>query len=751
MLAELDGLSHAEALASLRAACAGGDQSPVTLLNLAIAEDRTGDGEHARGLMRELAARLPNWDEPHLRLAESLRREGDATGAEQAYAAVLEINPRREEALVALAALMIQRGDGTAAQALLLRCLGINPERAEAWDALGLALMVSGDWGSARDAFREAQRLAPAVLGYGLHLVDAAHAAGTLEAELARLDLSAEADPLKPAVLAARGLALELLGRRGEAIDALETASALAPDAAELAMMAGRLLAVANRLREAEAMLRQASELEPGDHALRHDHAAVLMRMQRHAAARGMLETILQECGLEEKALCNLTVVLVSLGRQVEGEEAARQAIALDPAAPLPRRTLANALVYRAGVGGAELLSALRDCGDRLPRAGMGEFGNVPDPERRLRIGLLSGSLRAHPVGWLTVAGFEALDAGEFEIVCLAQNVASDTIARRVRALAAGWHEVDLLDDPGLAQLGRELGIDVLIDMGGYGECGRMAACAYRLAPVQVKWVGMQNHSTGLAEIDWFISDRWETPPELEQYYSEWILRLPDGYVCYSPPAYAPDVGPLPAAANGFVTFGCFNNLAKVTPEVIATWARILGLVPTARLVLKTYQFSEPESVARVREEFARHGVGAERVELRGASPHREFMGEYNQIDLVLDPFPYSGGLTTCEALWMGVPTVTLPGETFASRHSMSHLCNVGLGEWVAADLEGYVKLAVAKAADLDSLATLRAGLRAAVKASPLCDGPRFGRNLGAALRHAWVEWCVGQDSLRRR
>jgi protein O-GlcNAc transferase len=140
-----------------------------------------------------------------------------------------------------------------------------------------------------------------------------------------------------------------------------------------------------------------------------------------------------------------------------------------------------------------------------------------------------------------------------------------------------------------------------------------------------------------------------------------------------------------------------------------------------------------------------------ERVELRGASPHREFMAEYNPIDLVLDPFPYSGGLTTCEALWMGVPTVTLPGETFASRHSTSHLSNVGLGEWVARDWEDYVKLAVAKAADNDSLATLRAGLRDRVKASPLCDAPRFGRNLGAALRHAWGEWCARQDSPRCR
>lgn len=510
MLPDLDRLGHAEALACLRAACARGDRSPVTMLNLAIAENRAGDGEQARRLMRELATLLPDWDEPKLRLAESLRRAGDASAAEHAYTAVLEINPRREEALVGSAALMIQRGDGAAAQPLLWRCVTINPDRAEAWDALGLALMLTREWEAAEAAFGEAHHLAPAMLSYALHLVEAAQAAGTLEAELARLDRSAEADPLNPAVLAARGLALERLGRRSEAIDALETACALAPDAPGPAMLAGRLLARANRLREAEAMLRRAAELEPGDHALRNDHAAGPMRLQRHAAARSKLETILQDHGPDPSVLCNLAVVLVSLGRQAEGEAAARQAIALDPAMPLARRTLANALAYRAGTSGANFLAALQDFGARLPRAPMPEFANAPDPARKVRLGLLSGSLRAHPVGWLTIAGFEALDPAQFEIVCLAQNAASDTIARRFRAIAAGWHEIDLLDDPALTRLAREQQIDVRIDLGGYGDSGRMTACAYRPAPVQVKWVGMQTHSTGLAEIDWFISDRWE-------------------------------------------------------------------------------------------------------------------------------------------------------------------------------------------------------------------------------------------------
>src|SRR6202044_360171 len=222
-------------------------------------------------------------------------------------------------------------------------------------------------------------------------------------------------------------------------------------------------------------------------------------------------------------------------------------------------------------------------------------------------------SLRTHPVGWLTIAGFEGLDPAAFEIVVLAQHAARDAMARRFRAIARSWHDVDSIDDAGIAALGRSLGIDVLIDLGGYGDSGRMLACAQRLAPVQVKWVGMQNHSSGLAEMDWFITDRWETPPGFEPLYSERLLRLPDGYVCYSPPPYAPDVVPLPALAKGHITFGCFNNLAKITPRVIATWATILHRVPAARLVLKTHQFHDRPTAERVLAGFAEQGIAAAR------------------------------------------------------------------------------------------------------------------------------------------
>ncbi len=733
----------AMALTALRAAVALGETAPATSLNLALAELQAGDADRAYRLMEELQRRLPEWHEPPLRLAEAFRAAGRMQEAEQAYGRVLEINPRCEPALLGLAGLLLIRGDCTPARDLLLRCCGVAPQRADAWDTLGLALRGNAEAGLAESAFAKAQELAPQVLAYALHRVAAASAAGTGETLLAWLDVATYENPLDAVLITARGILLEQLGRREGAADALEAAVALAPEAPLPVYFLGEVLARSNRLDDAEAALRRASELDPDNAEVRNTHATVLFRMHRHAEARSELLALIDRDGEHVNALCNLANATTCLGLQDEGVAAARQAIELAPKALLPRRALCSTLTYRDGVTGAELLAALRDCSDRLPREHPPGFANTPDQDRPLVVGLLSGSLRVHPVGWLTVAGFETLDPAMFSIVCLAQNAANDWIARRFRALAREWHDIDPLSDPALAAKARALGIDILIDLGGYGDAGRMTACAHRMAPVQVKWVGMQNHSSGLAEMDWIITDRWETPPELEHLYSERLLRLPDGYVCYSAPPYAPDVAPLPALANRHITFGCFNNLAKVTPRVIATWCGIMHRLQGSRLVMKAHQFADDATRERIQAGFAAHGVAASRLELRGPSRHRTFIGQYNDIDIVLDPFPYSGGLTTCEALWMGVPTVTLAGEIFASRHSVSHLSNAGLDDWVASDVISYADLAVAKALDIEALATLRSGLRARVKSSPLCDAPRFGRKLGAALRTAWRDWCA--------
>jgi protein O-GlcNAc transferase len=721
-----------------RLACDGA--VPADWLNHAINLDRAGETREAQASMRQLAERLPDWDEPLARLADSQRAGGAGAAATATYRTVLALNPNRVSALLALGALLIEAGVARDATVPLLRCCGLVPGNADAWSTLGCAYMDAEVPGLALASFRRAQRLAPGSIAAVHRLVAAALAAGQGTEEAARLQTFSDRDPLDPILHLARGLILDGLGLLDQAVDALEAAVALAPEAREPIRLLAGILSQTTRSREAEAALRQALELDPTNTQLMNDHAVLLMRVNRHADARDLLRELSWRDGPQVSALCNLANATLCLGFQNEALELAHTAIALDPGAVLPRRSLANTLPYHDSVTGAMLLQAARDCAALLPRGSLPVLRKAPDCHRVLTVGLLSGSLRTHPVGWLTIAGFEHLDSAEFRIICLSGALErGDAIARRFHSVAHSWENVGPLDDAQLAQRARDVGIDILIDLGGHGDAARMLACARRLAPVQIKWVGMQNHSSGLQEMDWFLTDRWETPPALENLYSERMLRLPDGYVCYSPPAYAPDVVSPPVLRNGFVTFGCFNNIAKITSRVISTWCEILQTLPGSRLVLKTHQLGDAPTAERFRESFRTYGIDPERVETRGSSPHRTFLANYNDIDLVLDPFPYSGGLTTCEALWMGVPTVTLPGEIFASRHSASHLSNAGFPQWVARDLTDYREIALYWACDPDGLAALRDTMRARVRASPLCDAPRFGQALGKALRHAWT------------
>ena len=725
----------AEALPLLKAAAQSGRDRPDILAGVALATEQSMGRDQAAPLYRALPLLFPEWDEAALIWAEFLRRAGDLPGAEQGYAATLELNPHRIEALLGLGDLLIRRNCSRDAQIPLLRACGVAAERAEAWNSLGLAFAANKDFGVAATAFFEAQRREPRNYEYAMRRVEAAWRCGRLDPELALLERECSLAPLDPVLLSARGALLSLDGRLSDAADALEAALALAPEDDQPAMQLAITLMRLDRNQAAVPLLRRLYRRHPENSKLANDLAVCLMRSHWHAEAAAILKNSL---ALEWRTAtaCNLAITLLWQGQQAEAAALARRAIAADPGATQPRRVLCNVIPYAEGETGASALAAARECAATLPRPPHRGF-TAKDPKSRLRIGLLSDLLRSHPAGWLTVAGFEALDPARFEIFVFGRN-AGDTIARRIAAISAEWVHIDAMTNAELAAAIRSRSIDILIDLGGWGDHGRIDVCSHRPAPVQMKWVGSQNHSSGIAEIDWMISDRWETPPDQAGLYSEQLLIMPNGYVCYSPPPYAPDIGPLPMLKQGAVTFGCFNNLAKITDGAIAIWSRILHEAPGGRMVFKTHQFSEVNSREMMHAKFHAHGIDASRIILEGRSPHREFLDAYNHIDIALDPFPYSGGLGTCEALWMGVPTITLPGDTFASRHSISHLCNAGLDDWVAADADDYVAMAIEKQRDTAQLAELRSGLRARVNASPLCDAPRFGRDLGKALRDCW-------------
>ena len=282
--------------------------------------------------------------------------------------------------------------------------------------------------------------------------------------------------------------------------------------------------------------------------------------------------------------------------------------------------------------------------------------------------------------------------------------------------------------------------IDILFDLAGHTAHNRLLVFARKPAPIQITWIGYEG-TTGLAAMDYLLADRHVVPQGTEQNYRERVLRMPDGYLCYDPPEAAPSVGPLPSSTKGYATFCSFSNPAKITPEVVTVWAEILHRAPTARLILK-YQGMDDQAVKRrYLDLFAAQGVEPQRLEMLPSSSYAEYLATYHQVDIALDPFPFSGSATTCEALWMGVPVITCPGKTFASRHALSHLWNVGLTETIARDREEYVELAVSLVRDLPRLATLRAGLRQRMAASPLCDGKRFANNLALLLQGVWEQW----------
>ena len=305
----------------------------------------------------------------------------------------------------------------------------------------------------------------------------------------------------------------------------------------------------------------------------------------------------------------------------------------------------------------------------------------------RLRLGFVSPDLGRHPVGYFLVRVLENLGREQFDTICYSDRAAKDDMTQRLQSAATQWRDVAGMSDERLAEQVRADRIDILFDLAGHTAHNRLLVFARKPASIQVTWAGYVG-TTGVKAMDYLLADRYQIPPGSEAYYCENVLRLPDGYVCFDPPDEAPPVGPLPAVAQGHATLGCFNNPAKITPQAIAVWAEILRRVPQSRLVLK-YRGLDGEGVRQ--ELLARFAT--ERIEAGGSISWMVaaagIAGGLQRHRPGLDSFPYSGGLTTCESLWMGVPVVTCPGETFASRHSLSHLSNVGLTETIARDLEG--------------------------------------------------------------
>jgi protein O-GlcNAc transferase len=705
-------------------------------LNLGMALMDSGRLAQAEAPLMRAVELAPRHPEPFFRLGRLAHLRDASEHASRFYEAALARWPAHVAALGGLAELARAGGRPDAAVSLLREALLHDPADEGLRFALVRSLLPTGEAGEARSLAEQLLDAARARGRAGLAWAEALVAEhGPAEART-RAQAATQDHPLCAARAAGLASLLDAAGRGGAALNAWRAAEAIAPDDADI--LAGLAQAMSRHRDHLAALdaFDRAIALAPNEAALRLGRGEQLWRLHRLAEAAETLRAALENFGQDERTRATLALVLVSQGLQEEALAAAEaaggeNALLLGLCSVGPYHFEASDV--------AALATRARALHARLSQGNRPYVPPAPREAPRLRLGLLSSHFGKHPVGWLTLAGIENLPRDGFEVHAFSLAEREGDLAQRFRARADAWHDFEPgTSDQALLDALRAAELDVLIDLGGHGQGGRLRLLRHRAAPVQIKWVGSQSSTTGVPNIDWMLTDRWETPEGFEPHYTERLLRLPDGYVCYTPPPGAPPVVPAPALRGGGVTFGCYNNLAKVTFATLACWARILDALPESRLVLRTHALGD----APTREAFvaraAAAGLDMARVEMHGSVPHDLLLAAYGEIDISLDPFPYTGGLTVCESLWMGVPVLTRVGTCFSARHAFSHLSNVGLADWAVHSEEDYVREAIRRASDVPALAALRAGLRARVAASPLCDGPRFGANLAATLRRAW-------------
>lgn len=508
-----------------------------------------------------------------------------------------------------------------------------------------------------------------------------------------------------------------------------------------------------DRLDSTETSLREAIALDPKSAEAYAVLGAFYQSRGQHVAAEKPLRRAIALDPALFEGYFGLGNVHQSLGRFDEMEAAYRKALSLKPSLHSLRQSLgsiplmnmlydennsADDIYVRHRSWGEAVLDDLRKTGTEHSR-----LTNSRDPDRKLRIAFLSGDFKYHAVSFFFQPLLVHHDRDELEIYCFAEIERPDPVTKFLHDLGGVWRNTyGNTDDIVRAQL-RADEIDIAIDLAGHSANNRLHALAARPAPVTATWLGYPA-TTGLPTMDWRITDAIADPPGQEHFHTEQLMRLPNVFLCYSLfMTDMPDVAPVPALTNGLIRFGSFNNPQKISASTVATWARILAAVPRSRLAFKHFFFVEPILRQRLLQRFVAHGIDADRLEFR--DPHRDFgahLRSYDDIDVALDPFPYNGTTTTCEAMWMGVPMVSLIGDHHASRVGLDLLTQVGLTELAASDQQSYIATAIALAQDLPRLQRLRGELRERMRASPLCNAPRFARAFEAALREMWRQWC---------
>ena len=675
---------------------------------------------------------------------DGLTRAGRWAEAESACAAALGRHPTDASLLQMLGIVRVRAGRVAEALDPLRRAAAGRPTAA-AYMSLGMALLSAGDPMVAEEtvsAFAQASALRP---GYAEADLQWGHALAGVGRSTQAADAYGRALAARPnwaAALIGLGNARYAQRRLPEALDCYRRAAAADPADANAPLNAGIALAAQGRRPEAIGALRHALSLSPGSVLAAGNLATTLYLDGQLDEAETMLRRLLAERPADEPLLANLAGLLKDKGRLDESIELGRRAVAADPRSIASHSNLVYTLSFHPGYTPADVLAAAREY-DRMHAAALtaaaAPHANDRSPERRLRVGYVSPDLRQHAVGRFLLPLVEHHDPDVVDVRLYALGVTADDLTERLKRAAGGYRELAGLSSAQAAEAIRGDGIDVLVDLTLHMGHNRLPVFARRPAPVQATYLAYAGTS-GLTAMDYRLSDPYLDPTAADEAdYSERTVRLPRTYWCYRPAVDVAMADVPPVEAAGVVTFASLNNFCKVNDGVLAAWAEVLAAVPGSRLLLHAEAGDHrAATVGRLVE----RGVSADRVGFVGRVRTADYLALYNRVDVGLDPFPYNGGTTTLDALWMGVPVVSLAADRAVGRAGRSILSNVGLPELVADDVAGYVRTAVALATDRSRLAELRRTMRGRMQRSPVMDAAAFARDVEAAYRRMWRAWC---------
>lgn len=556
-----------------------------------------------------------------------------------------------------------------------------------------------------------------------------------------------EIEPEDPATLSMIAAIKYNDGEIREAVEILEKAQAHSPDCVQVAHDLATILFRTNNFSKCLLVLDKALKSGLENKSLQHIRANALKSMYKYSDGLKILLSLSRLYPNEYRYLIDIGNIQRDIGMLDDALKTYEHAMKLAGKSSAAYSNFLTSLHYSPSIKREQLREVCCVYSKKYaPNQIEFDFNHVSKTKnKKIRVGLLSDGLRKHPVGSMITSAIELFPKTNAEFVVFSSTDTCDDMTIRISKNIREWYYITQVYGKELYDLILSKKIDILFELSGHNSGSRMDVICMKPAPIIIKWVGGLINTTGINQVDYLLSDKYETPEGVDDFYTEKLIRMPDDYVCYVPPDYAPEVSDLPYINNKYITFGCFNNATKINDVLLEKWSEILKKVPESRLFLKSTHYSSDDLKNIVTKKLNDLGIMADKLIFSGPSSHKSHLEAYREVDIALDTWPYSGGLTTCEALLMGVPVVTLPGPSFAGRHSATHLINAGLPELVTEDWCDYEKRVLELAFDINSLSIIRSHLRSMLLKSPLCDAVKFSNNLNNALRAVWQRYCEGK------